>query len=49
MSRRFLNHAAAAAGITEGQVETTVEGMTRFAARHAVFAWAFDMTAGPER
>lgn len=31
-----------------GEVETTVEGMTRFAARHAVFAWAFDMTAGPE-
>lgn len=30
-----------------GEVETSVEGMTRFAARLAVFAWARDTTQGP--
>lgn len=30
-----------------GQCETSVEGMTRFAARLAVFAWAESMTMGP--
>lgn len=28
----------------DGQEETTVEGMSRFAARHAVFAWAASLT-----
>lgn len=28
----------------DGEAETTVEGMSRFAARHAVFAWAASLT-----
>lgn len=29
-----------------GECETSIEGMTRFAARLATFAWAASMTAG---
>lgn len=28
----------------DGEAETTVEGLSRFAARHAVFAWAASLT-----
>lgn len=30
-----------------GECETSIEGMTRFAARLAVFSWAASMTMGP--